>query len=324
MITNANQILFRASGNGHLMTEPQGKTNMQKYLDVCDALKNAELSYSMTVNKATKTAANLHAKILKLNTDKLLLEKCKDDFQPSETCRKQLIRAYALSKGRREEIKNKYLDKGNERENDAITLVSLASKKFYKKNTKRLENEFVSGEPDLFDGPDIEKAEEIIDTKCSWSYITFLEAQEKEINSIYEWQGQSYMWLTGAKKHTVAYCLVNGTLKYLTDQIRALSWKHGVLDADISGDENFIKDVCQLERNVIFDIDDFMKENPHYAPKNLVIYDSVKNKYSWDYDIPRSERIYKITFDRNEEMIERLKNRIIECRKYMNKTYFNI
>lgn len=321
---NANEILFRASGIGYLMTEPQGKTNSEKYYEALAQVDVYKKQYSDTVNKGTKTAVNLHAKILKANTVILELEKHKDDFEPSDTCKSQLIRVYAQSKGRREELKNKFLDKGNERENDAITLLSLITKKFFKKNSTRLENKFISGEPDLYLGESIHKADETLDTKCSWSYITFLEAQEKKLNSIYEYQGQSYMWLTGAKKHTVVYCLVNGTFKYLNDELRRLSWKHGVLDADISADENFIKDVQQLERNVIFDIDSFMKENRDYMPKNNVWYDQEKDKYSWDFDIPKEERIYMISFDRDEEMIEKIEARIVKCRQWLNKNYFEV
>lgn len=319
---NANQILFRASAIGQIITEAQGKSPSEKYAEAISNLAKYKSDYQGMINKATKTALAKHAQILKTNTLILELEKVKDDFQPSETCRKQLIKIYANSRGRREELKNKFLDKGNERENDAITLLSLVSKRFYKKNSTRLENEFISGEPDLFLGEFITDAEETLDTKCSWSYITFLEAQDKTLNSGYEWQGQSYMWLTGAKKHTVVYCLVNGTYKYLNDQIRALSWKHGVLDADITGDEAFVKDVQQLERNHIFDIDAFMKENHEYNPRNTVMFDSQKNLYTWDFDIPRNERVYMISFNRDEEMIERIKTRVNQCRQYLNKTYF--
>lgn len=306
------------------MTDAKGKSDSENYADCLAKINQLKKDYGDIVNKNTKTAASKHAQIIKLNTEILLLEKTKDDFNPSETCRKQIIKAFAGLKGRREDLNNKYLEKGNEREQDAITLLSVVMKRFYKKNSVRLENDFITGEPDLFDGESIENAEETLDTKCSWSYITFLEASDNELNNVYKLQGDGYMWLTNAKKHTVVYCLVNGTMKYINDQIRALAWKHGVLDADISGDEKFIKAVEQLERNHIFDIDSFMKENPEYNPKNIVVYDSENNKFSWDFDIPREERIHTKVFYRDESRIEKIKQRVIQCRKYANKKYFKL
>src|SRR4051812_41271401 len=123
MITSADQILFRCSSFGHLMTEPQSKSPADKYNEAVSKLAEATKKYADTFNKSTKTASELHAKILKLNTEILLLEKEKDEILLSDTCRKTLLRAYAEQvKGRREELKNKFLDKGNARENDSITL----------------------------------------------------------------------------------------------------------------------------------------------------------------------------------------------------------
>lgn len=322
MITTAEEILFRCSGLGHILTNPKGKTAKEKFDEAKKSLDSLTSQYGALVNKSTKTAASIHKKILDLNTKLLTLEKKAQEIELSETCRKALLKIYAEQvKGRREELKNKFLDKGNVRENVAITLVSRVLKKFYKKNEERRSNGFISGEWDLHDEVD-GKIIETLDTKCSWSYITFLEAQEKELNSIYESQGDGYMWLTGAEKHTVIYCLVNGTYQYIKDQIRALSWRHGVLDADITDNENFIEDVKQLERNHIFDINEFLTENPDYQPKNDVWLDG--DAWKWSFDIPKEERVYKITFNRDEKRIEKIKERVTLCRKYMNNKYFKL
>lgn len=328
MIKTAEEIKFRASGFGYLLTNPQGKSAAEKLIDAEAKIKQYTAEYGAMINKSTKTAANKADQIRKLNTQILTLQSESKEIELSETCRKQLLRIYADQvKGRREDLKSKFLDKGNERENDSITLLSRVLKKFYKKNTERKYNDFVSGEWDLHD--EVEGViTETLDTKSSWSYITFMEAQEKDLNDIYETQGDCYMWLTGAKKHTVCYCLVNGTYKYITDQIRALQWKHNVLDGDISDDKDYLKAVMQLERNHIFDIDSFMKEcrnhNISFNPKNTVWYDNDKDQYLWNFDIPKEERVHCKTFLRSEERIEAIKNRAILCRKYMNKKYFKL
>lgn len=327
MIINTNDILFRCSSLGYLLTEGKEKSNLEKYIEAKAASIKYTTEYNALQNKATKTAAALHQRILNKNTEVLTLEKSKNDFTPSETCRKQLIRVYAQCRGRYEELKNKYLDKGNARENDAITLLSLVLKKFYKKNKERKYNEFIQGEWDLHE--EVEGIiKETLDTKCSWSYITFLESKESELNPIYDYQGQGYMWLTGAEKHTVCYCLVNGTFKYIIDKIRALAWKFSILDGDISDDPDFIKAVQQLERNHIFDIDAFMKEcrqeGHDFQPKNDVWYDEEKDKFFWNYDIAREDRIHTKVFYRDEEKINKIKNGVINWRGYLNRKFFKI
>jgi len=318
---NANEIKFRCSGLGYIMTNPRGKSNKEKYAEACISLGKYKDEYSK-MNAETKTAQKKLEQIRKTNTAILELEKVKDEPLLSETCKTELIKIFAKEKySRYEELNNKFLDKGNEREPDATTLVSLSAKKFYKQNRERLSNEFIQGEPDLFDGEEIRRAKKTLDTKCSWSLITFLDAKfDDEVNSIYECQGHGYMWLTGAEEHEVNYCLVNGTYKYINDQIRSIGWKMGILDGDVTEDKDYIKKIQQLERNHIFDINSFMNENPHFEPKNEVIFDG--QKYSWEFDIPREDRIVKKLFKRDEDKIEEIKERVILCREYMNKTFF--
>lgn len=320
-MTNANNIKIRCSALGAVMTDPKGKSNEEKYQDACINLGKYKDEYSR-MNPETKTAQKKLSQIQRLNSSILELEKVNGEINLSETCKKQLIKVFAREKySRYEELKNKYLEKGNIREPEATTLLSLTKKTMFRQNRVRLQNDFITGEPDTFNGESIQNAEETLDTKCSWSLITFIEAQIEELNSDYEWQGHGYMWLTGAKKHTVAYCLVNGTFKYLNDQIRSIGWNMGILDGDVTQDTDYIEKIKQLERNHIFDINSFMKENPHYEPKNDVYFDG-KN-YVWDFDIPRENRIHMKPFLRDEEKLERIKERVVDCRSYMNKEFFN-
>lgn len=233
----------------------------------------------------------------------------------SEGAKTHLIDVFVSEKyKRREEISSKYLEKGNECEEDSITLLSRISKIMYKKNTIRLRNKFVQGEPDLFLGAAIENADETIDTKSSWSAYTFFRSQKDKLNPLYYWQGQCYMWLTGAKKHTVAYCLVNGLADTIIQEKRLLSFKKGMLDFNGNPTEKFIDKCKQIEINHIFDLELFKKHNPYFE------FDNDLNL--WTYDIPKEERVFKFEFDRNEDDIIRLKNRIIDGRKYMNENLY--
>lgn len=292
MVKNANEILFRASSNGHLMVDGNSISELQ--------LK--EIEDLLSRDKITA--------IQNKKLDALIYKR--DNPELSEGVKTHLVNIFVSERyGRKEYATSKFLDKGNEREEDAVTLLSRVTKKFYKKNTIKLSNEFVKGEPDLSDSNDILKAKETTDTKCCWSAHTFFRTQKEKVNPIYKWQGVTYMWLTGATKHNIAYCLVNGTAKAILDEKKKVSWNYGI-DADIYPE--YVEQCKQIEINHIFDIEEFKKENPHFDFHN--------DLSEWSFDIPKEERVYIISFDRCENEINKLRKRIIDCRKYMNKNLF--
>lgn len=248
------------------------------------------------------------------STGHLMIEPKNKSEKIGETTKTHLIDVYVSEKhGRREDVSGKALDKGNECEEDGITLLSRINKKFYTKNEVHLKNDFIKGTPDLFEGKNINNADIVIDTKLSWSAHTFFRAQ-KELNKLYEWQVQSYMWLTGAKEAYVAYCLVNGTLEAIEDEKKRLGWRLGVIDP--GNNPEYLEKAKQIEINHIFDLELFMEHYQHY--------DLVNNVLDWKYDIPMQDRVFSFHVKRDDEKIERLKNRIIDCREWMNKELFKM
>ena len=249
----------------------------------------------------------------------LMTEPQKKSETISEGTKTYLIDVFIADKyKRREEIKSKFLDKGNEREEDSITLLSRIHKKFYKKNELRLNNDFITGITDCYLGEEIEKATETLDTKSSWSAHTFFRAQKDKLNTMYKWQGVGAMWLTGANKHTVAYCLVNGTSKAIDDEKRKMSYSVNAIDVQTSPD--YIEKAKQIEINHIFDIQSFSDENPGYDFCNELEIDN--GVVTWAFDIPKEERLFTFVFDRDETEIERLQNRIKDCRVWMNENLY--
>lgn len=216
---------------------------------------------------------------------------------------------------RREQIQSKYLLKGNECEEDSITLLSRVLKYRFKKNSERLNNEFITGEPDLFTGLVINEADEIFDTKSSWSAHTFFRAQAN-LNKMYEWQGHGYMWLTGAKKCTIAYCLVNGTADAIMNEKRQLSYQKGMLDGLGNESELFKRKCKQIEINHIFDLELFHNHYPGFEYHNDID--------EWRYDIPMEKRVFCHEFNRSDEHIASIRAKIRLCRNWMNRELFKI
>lgn len=292
----ADIILFRASSNGHLMAEGNKITDIQ--------LKRIDELNSKGINITEKQFEERKKLILKRDSPPEL----------SDTVINHLIDVYISQiEHRKEDIDNKFLRKGNEQEEDSITLLSRVTKRLFKKNDRRVSNKFVSGEWDLSIEV-LNLIDETIDVKTSWSRHTHLRAKFKKLNQLYYWQGQTYMWLTGAKKHTVYYCLVNGTEKAITDEKYYLSFKPGMMDRHGNCTDKYREKCRQIEINHIFDLELFIKHNPHYQ------FESDTNE--WCYDIPMNERVHEFTFDRNDKDIKRLENKIVECRQWMNINLF--
>lgn len=299
---NANDILFRCSSNGYLMPDPKEK--LEYYLD--DAEVSAR-KYNSLLDGAVESNS---WEVLK----RLRIKRVPNQHGLSESTLTHLVDVFVSTKyGRREEAHGKALEKGKLREEDSITLVSRTQKTEFRKNSERLTNAYIQGEPDMFTGETIRSAETIRDTKTSWSAYTFFRAQQSPLDKKYWWQMQGYLALTGAKVGYVDYCLVNGTAQAILDEKRKTSFRYGI---DCENDPAYVDECRQIERNHIFDLGAFLKENPGF--------DLHTNTSEWCWDIPKEDRHFSFVVDRNDEEIERLYKRIRDCRVWMNQHLFKV
>lgn len=103
---------------------------------------------------------------------------------------------------------NKYTQKGNNLEDQAIKLSGLRRGLPLKKNTERRENDLITGECDVY----IPSRRLIIDTKCSWdigSHPFFIdEAEDKAKKAGYDIQMQGYMWLWDCEEAQIDFVLL--------------------------------------------------------------------------------------------------------------------
>ena len=103
------------------------------------------------------------------------------------------------------EVSSKYIEKGIEAEGDSIDLLNSVRGLSLVKNTERRDNEFITGECDLFD----DDAKRGHDIKTSWSIATFPIIVADCEDKLYEWQMRGYMALWDAEEWEVNYCLVD-------------------------------------------------------------------------------------------------------------------
>lgn len=135
----------------------------------------------------------------------LLLTSGKDELKLGASLISYLKNFYAEQKsGVKEEIKSKYLMKGNLCESELIDITAeRLGLGILEKNEIRFHDDYFQGVPDVITD------ELVIDTKNSWSYTTFLDSITSPIDKGYEAQLQIYMHLTGVKKAKLVYGLLD-------------------------------------------------------------------------------------------------------------------
>jgi hypothetical protein len=198
----------------------------------------------------------------------------------SKTAQRHLLDIYISEKyGRKKDIQTKQMKKGIEVESDSIEMLSKYLDRPLFKNTERFTNAHITGLPDIIDG------NTIIDVKSSYDLWTFLGNIPDKLDSLYYWQLQSYMWLTGTVKGYVAYCLSN-----TPDNIIQQEKYYLLKNMDVISEESpeYVKEAMKLEFNMTFD----------------------------DIDVAERVLIYKV--ERNEDDIVRIEQKVLKAREYLH------
>jgi hypothetical protein len=179
-----------------------------------------------------------------------------------------------------ESIKNQYMDKGNECEQDSMDLVSqVVEGGFRSRYNTKLQNEYVIGTPDIV------LADCVEDIKTSWNLKTFFNA---ELSKMYYAQAQCYMWLTGKEKYKLIYALVPTPQSMVLNECEKLVYKYG----KNYDNEDYINECQQIQRN-----NDLIKELP--IEKRVKV-------FAFDYD-PAYIETLKVKIERAREYYNTLK-----------------
>ncbi len=280
----------RASQGGKLMAKIEGISEVQ-----LDKIKELETERDTLVNKNGNKVKWTGNKGLELQ--KLIDLRDAEDSLPNGAithCEDVFRRVF----WKRERIlDNKYLRKGLRQEDDAVGLKSEVDGEFYIKNEQYFENDFVCGTPDIIFG------DTVFDTKCNYDLESFDNA---DLTSLYEWQLKIYLWLTGCKKGELVYALVNNPVEQISNEITRRFYAMGCPDND---NEEWIETKQLIERNMIFDIPLFKKQNPGYIFENEIL----------DFHIPAKRRIKTFAVELDPDDILNIKSRVVLAREFLVK-----
>lgn len=239
-----DKLTFRCSSLGYLMSSGKGKSYKEQYDEKLEALKKTRKQLEGFSDKAIIGKAKAEERIEKLLIELDGLKLLKDKVKLSDSAKTHLADIYTVvNDGRKtEDVKSKYLRKGTNVEEDAITLYSLVTGIFHKKSDEYKENEYINGHIDF---PTVEDT--IVDTKCNWSIWQFNRIVARPINPIYKWQGKGYMWLWDKSKFELAYCLINTPEPLIQHEIKKLEYGF------VGSQEDFAEAVKEIRYNHTYD-----------------------------------------------------------------------
>jgi hypothetical protein len=127
--------------------------------------------------------------------------------------------------------------------------------------------------------PDLLTDTLLADIKCSWNGSTFPMFDKELKNKDYFWQLQSYMMLTGHEEAELVYCLTNTPHQIVEDEVRRAHWKLNLIDEDLD-----VREAVQA-------LHDFSH-------------------------IPNELRVKRFIIKRDNEAIEKVKQRVEVAREY--------
>lgn len=209
----------------------------------------------------------------------------KEAGELSKTAKNYLKGIYIREKyGREKDILTKQMEKGVLVEEESITLLSRVWKKMLYKNEERLDNDFLTGLPDIFEGESIKNADTITDIKSSYDLFTFISKVGDTLDKDYYYQLQGYMALSGAKQAYIAYCLVNTPEHIITGEKYRLFKAMNCISEE---SPEYIKEAMKIEKNMMFD------------------------------DIPKEERVLIFSVQRDDDIILNMYQKVLKARLYL-------
>jgi len=238
---NFNNIKFRASSWGNLLSEP--------------------------VSKADKEAGKL-----------------------SLTCQKELLKIYrkVVYDWDEDDITTFAMEKGTAVQTTSIEMYSKVAGQFFIENSENLENQFFTGTPDVYLGDDIRNADIVDDMKNSCLLSNFIDKTVETVTPAQKCQLNVYYDLCNASGGNIVHALVSLPNDMFQKECQKLLWK-------MSNNGEIATE---------------------YAPEYLYEVERLKKKFIYDH-IPIEERIFIQPVPRDEELIQKMKDKVPILRKWL-------
>lgn len=199
----------------------------------------------------------------------------------SKTCKSYIEELFLEQElGIKKDFWSRYTDKGMIVEKDGITLANEVLE--WGLPFSEIHGDQHSLENDYITGhTDVLNKNLLADIKCSWNASTF-PFFEDAVDKNYMWQLMGYMFLTGYDKAELVYCLINTPEHMVLDEIKREHWKQ---NSYWNGDED-----PDIEAHI-------------------------RSQHNFD-NMDKNMRVKRYIIERDEKLIEAIKERVEECREY--------
>jgi hypothetical protein len=132
--------------------------------------------------------------------------------------------------------------------------------------------------------PDVNTNDILLDVKSSWDATTFPFFATEIPTKDYYYQLQGYLELTGKTDALLVYCLVNTPIQMVEDEIRRAHWAAQLLE------------------------------------ENYDLRDEVLKRHNFDH-IPLNRRVKVFKVEKDEQVVNEIKERVELCREYYETLY---
>ena len=129
--------------------------------------------------------------------------------------------------------------------------------------------------------PDVNTEQVLLDVKSSWDGSTFPFFETEIPTKDYYYQLQGYMWLTGKQESMLCYCLVDTPIDMVASEVKRTHYLLNKIEEDI----------------------ELTKE--------------IESKHIFSH-IPKNRRVKVFYVQKDEAVIERIKEQVELCREYYN------
>lgn len=172
----------------------------------------------------------------------------------STTCIEYLMEAYAWETEGMIAVNKEALDvlsirKGKMAEHIAGQVLSVVDNIEYLIHKERIENEYASGEIDLYTGAHVYAATNVTDIKNSFDYPTFLKKIHTGLETGQKEQVQGYGDITGARDLVVANCLISAPREIIEEMMWKVALK---INAATFESPEFLAEWPKWERSMVF------------------------------------------------------------------------
>ncbi len=212
----------------------------------------------------------------------------------SDTCIEYLSEVYYWEKYGiipvgKESMELQAMQKGKKMEGQAATLLSFVDDTVYQVHKDRIDNEFLSGEIDLYLGDSVYKAHTVADIKCAFDAPTFGKKVNLGLANGQEQQLQGYGDITGAQELYVVNALVDNP----EEDIEDMKWRIAKrMNAVTVESPDFLKEWGKWERSMRFghippnERISKIKIEPFTEFERQKVYDRVKvcREWLWKFD----------------------------------------